>query len=207
MSGTDSPHGNLLLKNLEKHDQAGGHAGVLRSGSLIIKPCTQAEIDFYALANEKQALFAAWMPTYMGQLTLGKPGTSDSISAGSAANTVLESERFDTAIVLENIEWGFKRPSVLDIKLGKVLTDEKVSEEKRVRLEKVSMSTTSWENHLRLTGMRVCVSPFFGFDLAGVESAYSGTYCLSKDLWTNINDRDITGGVLQFLRFTNKPNP
>jgi len=39
--------------------------------------------------------------------------------------------------------------------MGKILTDDKVSEEKRLRLEKVSMSTTSWENHLRLTGMRV----------------------------------------------------
>jgi 1D-myo-inositol-tetrakisphosphate 5-kinase/inositol-polyphosphate multikinase len=150
MSGTDSPHGDLL-QNLEQHEQVGGHAGVLRSGSLIIKPCTQEEIDFYALANQSQPLFAAWMPTYMGQLTLGKPGAS------SAGSSVLESERFDTAIVLENIEWGFKRPSVLDIKLGKILTDEKVTEEKRLRLEKVSMTTTSWEHHLRLTGMRVCL--------------------------------------------------
>ena len=148
MSGTGTPHEDLL-KNLERHEQAGGHAGVLRSGSLIIKPCTQAEIDFYALANQTQPLFAAWMPTYMGQLTLGKPGES------SSGSTVLESERFDTAIVLENIEWGFRRPSVLDIKLGKILTDDNVSEEKRLRLEKVSMSTTSWDNHLRLTGMRV----------------------------------------------------
>ena len=70
---------------------------------------------------------------------------------------VLESDRFEQAIVLENCEWGFRRPSVLDIKLGKVLTDEGVSEEKRVRLEQVSQRTTSWENHLRLTGMRVSI--------------------------------------------------
>ena len=67
----------------------------------------------------------------------------------------MESERFEQAIVLENLEWGFKRPSVLDLKLGKILTDEFVTEEKRIRLEKSSMSTTSWEHHFRLTGMRV----------------------------------------------------
>ena len=152
MSGTATPR-EEILKNLERHDQAAGHEGVMRSGSLIIKPCTQEEIDFYALATQTQPLFAQWMPTYMGQLTLNKPGNQEQDSMGA----ILESERFEQAIVLENIEWGFKRPSVLDIKLGKILTDEFVSEEKRIRLENVSMSTTSWDNHLRLTGMRVCL--------------------------------------------------
>jgi len=151
MSGTATPR-EEILRHLDRHDQAAGHAGVMRSGSLIIKPCTQAEIEFYALANQTQPLFAQWMPTYMGQLTLDKPGDQQQEGSVSA---ILESERFEQAVVLENIEWGFKRPSVLDIKLGKILTDEFVSEEKRIRLEKVSMSTTSWENHIRLTGMRV----------------------------------------------------
>jgi len=149
MSGTQTPR-EEILKNIELHDQAGGHDGVMRSGSLIIKPCTQAEIDFYALANQTQPVFAQWMPTYMGQLTLNKPGSDT-----TTTHSMLESERFEQAIVLENLEWGFKRPSVLDIKLGKILTDEYVTEEKRIRLEQSSMSSTSWEHHLRLTGMRV----------------------------------------------------
>jgi inositol-polyphosphate multikinase len=146
-----------IAKNLERHDQAGGHHGIMRSGSLIIKPCTKAEIDFYALANQHYPSFAAWMPTYMGQLTLNKsPSESEAtLDGGGASELVLQSERFEQAVVLENLEWGFHRPSVLDIKLGRMLTDEHVSEEKRARLEKVSMSTTSWENHMRLTGMRV----------------------------------------------------
>jgi inositol-polyphosphate multikinase len=146
VSRTSTPH-EEILKNLERHEAVAGHAGVMRSGSLIIKPCTQAEIDFYALANQTQPVFTQWMPTYMGQLTLNKPGLAE--------RSILESERFDTAIVLENLEWGFRKPSVLDIKLGRILTDEFVSEEKRIRLENVSRSTTSWEHHLRLTGMRV----------------------------------------------------
>jgi inositol-polyphosphate multikinase len=153
MSGTQTPR-DEILKNIERHEQAAGHEGVMRSGSLIIKPCTQAEIDFYALANQTQPVFAQWMPTYMGQLTLNKPG-SDTTTSTTMTNSILESERFEQAVVLENLEWGFKRPSVLDIKLGKILTDEYVSEEKRIRLEKSSRSTTSWEHHLRLTGMRV----------------------------------------------------
>lgn len=147
MSGRETPR-EEILKNIEPHEPAAGHAGLMRSGSLIIKPCTQAEIDFYAHVNLTQPLFAEWMPTYMGQLTLNKPGEE-------AEFPILESERFEQAILLENLEWGFRKPSVLDIKLGKVLTDEYVTEAKRFRLEKVSMSTTSWENHLRITGMRV----------------------------------------------------
>jgi len=166
VSGTQTPR-EEILRNLETHDQVAGHAGVMRSGSLIIKPCTQAEIDFYGLANQAAPLFSSWMPTYMGQLTLNKPSQSnaletiisddgegrDVLTAESAS--LLESERFEQAIVLENLEWGFKRPSVLDVKLGKVLTDEHVDEEKRERLKRSSMSTTSWDHHLRLTGMRV----------------------------------------------------
>jgi hypothetical protein len=155
MSGTDTPHSDIL-RNLEKHDGAAGHAGVMRSGSLIIKPCTQAEIEFYAEAYQSQPAFATWMPTYMGQLTLNKPGTPVKGGGGGVVGGLgLESERFEQAVVLENLEWGFRRPSVLDIKLGKVLTDEKASEEKRLRLEKVSIGTTSWDNHIRLAGMRV----------------------------------------------------
>lgn len=181
MSGTATPR-EEILRNLERHDQAAGHAGVMRSGSLIIKPCTQAEIDFYALATQTQPLFAQWMPTYMGQLTLNKPGNQEQDSIGA----ILESERFEQAVVLENLEWGFKRPSVLDIKLGKILTDEFVSEEKRMRLEKVSMSTTSWDNHLRLTGMRVYL--FKGLADVGLGSSIRRTYCVPQNLWEIIDN-------------------
>jgi inositol-polyphosphate multikinase len=181
MSGTATPR-EEILRNLERHEQAAGHAGVMRSGSLIIKPCTQAEIDFYALATQTQPLFAQWMPTYMGQLTLNKPGNEEQDSIG----TILESERFEQAVVLENLEWGFRRPSVLDIKLGKILTDEFVSEEKRMRLEKVSMSTTSWDNHLRLTGMRVYL--FKGLADVGLGSSIRRTYCVPQNLWKIIDN-------------------
>ena len=43
------------------------------SGSLVIKPCTQAEVDFYEAAKSHEH-FQAQMPTYMGTLTLQKGG-------------------------------------------------------------------------------------------------------------------------------------
>jgi hypothetical protein len=196
MSSTEPTHDDIL-KNIERHDAAAGHPGVMRSGSLIIKPCTQAEIDFYALATQTQPLFAAWMPTYMGQLALNKPGQGTTTGA-----VALESERFERAIVLENLEWGFKRPSVLDIKLGKILTDEHVTEEKRIRLEKTSMSTTSWEHHLRLTGMKVCA--FLLLSDIGLGSCSRRTGCLSEVVRTRIDYRDSPRGVCEFLWLTNQ---
>ena len=37
---------------------------------LFIKPCTQAEVDFYESAAQQHPDFAAIMPTYIGTLTL-----------------------------------------------------------------------------------------------------------------------------------------
>ena len=197
VSGTATPREDIL-RNLERHDAVAGHAGVMRSGSLIIKPCTQDEIEFYALVNQAQPVFAQWMPTYMGQLTLNKPG--------HAEESILESERFEQAVVLENLEWGFRRPSVLDIKLGRVLTDEYVSEEKRIRLENVSRSTTSWEHHLRLTGMRV--SPFSKvFVNVGMGSRGWRTYYLSKGLWKSVDNDNPSRGLSKISRLIDKSNP
>jgi len=51
---------------------AAGHQGISTStdGSLLIKPCTQAEIDFYESA-ERHSAFKAHMPVFMGKLRLG----------------------------------------------------------------------------------------------------------------------------------------
>ena len=42
------------------------------SGDFIVKPCTQAELDFYEDTVAQHADFAALIPTFMGTLQLGK---------------------------------------------------------------------------------------------------------------------------------------
>lgn len=58
-------------------------------------------------------------------------------------------------IVLQNVYYGFSKPSILDIKLGKILTDENASPEKRERLQKVADSTTSGSLGFRICGMKL----------------------------------------------------
>jgi len=57
--------------------------------------------------------------------------------------------------VLENLSHKFKKPNILDIKLGTILYDETANEEKRARMIKTAAETTSLETGVRLTGFQV----------------------------------------------------
>jgi 1D-myo-inositol-tetrakisphosphate 5-kinase/inositol-polyphosphate multikinase len=109
------------------------------SGSLIIKPCVAAEVEFYEVSNAEHPDFAQLMPTFMGSLQRGqsKEVQDHLAAAGSAGNgaivlpAALENEpegkeskhvaetsdplrgkKLDTglAIVLENVLAGFQKP-------------------------------------------------------------------------------------------------
>jgi inositol-polyphosphate multikinase len=57
--------------------------------------------------------------------------------------------------VLENISYPFKKPNILDIKLGTILYEDAASEEKKQRMIKTAKETTSLETGVRITGFEV----------------------------------------------------
>lgn len=59
------------------------------------------------------------------------------------------------SIVLENVAAGFKRPNVLDVKLGSRLWADDAAPAKRVKLDEVSRQTTSSSLGFRIAGMKV----------------------------------------------------
>ncbi|KAJ5177955.1 Inositol polyphosphate kinase [Penicillium coprophilum] len=59
------------------------------------------------------------------------------------------------SIVLENIACGFRRPNVLDVKLGARLWADDAPLEKRKKLDEVSKETTSSSLGYRIAGMKV----------------------------------------------------
>ncbi|KAJ5620450.1 hypothetical protein N7510_004434 [Penicillium lagena] len=59
------------------------------------------------------------------------------------------------SIVLENVACGFRRPNVLDVKLGARLWADDAPPPKRSRLDAVSKETTSWGLGFRIAGMKV----------------------------------------------------
>lgn len=149
--------------------QAAGHAGQLLNldGSLFVKLTTQQEIDFYnTVGNLKEkdpgdeplgAKFFDWVPTNYGTL---ESGISLSMEATGEVTDELKSQLKGQEVgkkylILENLLLGFKKPSVMDIKLGATLYDESLDPLKRERMIKVSKSSTSGSLHFRICGMKI----------------------------------------------------
>jgi 1D-myo-inositol-tetrakisphosphate 5-kinase/inositol-polyphosphate multikinase len=138
--------------------------GVLsdESGAVVVKPCTEAEITFYESVASSHPDLAPHLPTFMGQLTLSGDETaataveSGTIETKDGTIERLHGKKLSTElhIVLENITNGFKKPNVLDLKLGAQLWDENSKPEKRARLDAVSAETTSGSLGFRIAGMR-----------------------------------------------------
>lgn len=61
----------------------------------------------------------------------------------------------DKAVVLENATYGYKRPNIMDVKLGVRLWADNAPLEKRQRFDKISAETTHGDLGFRIAGMRV----------------------------------------------------
>ncbi|MCJ1430237.1 hypothetical protein MMC29_008154 [Sticta canariensis] len=161
---------------------AAGHDGVLSdvSGTTVIKPCKQAEIRFYE-STFAHPEFAEYIPKFMGTLSL----LPDNDSAFAAATALTQSSSFDqqnpalqhvpdsivmekawapsgggkitteTAIMLENVAEHYKKPNILDLKLGARLWADDAPRAKREKLDRNAEETTSKALGLRIAGMRI----------------------------------------------------
>ncbi|KAK9378898.1 inositol polyphosphate kinase-domain-containing protein [Kockiozyma suomiensis] len=141
-------------------NKVAGHDGVLQdaSGSVIIKPASIYEIEFYQQLAASHPAFAKLAPQFYGTLELSEQQTQeDSKACDSATNSSLTHKIKDAerAIVLENATAGFSKPSVIDIKLGRQLWDSRASAEKAARLDAVAAETTSGSLGFRIAGMKV----------------------------------------------------
>lgn len=98
---------------------AAGHQGISTStdGTLLIKPCTQAEISFYESAKLHPA-FQAHMPVYMGSLRLGDETIQQQASALQMQQRGEDDARHTTGIAIQSSSGGggggVPKPSGLD---------------------------------------------------------------------------------------------
>ena len=174
-----------LWSPLHKADGNGNSDGVLSdpSGAVVIKPCSQAEADFYhSVAKEEHSRFAAFIPTFMGTLELNsEPDPAAAVARTAIMNPaeagqsitgsphaipnapVVEKAwapsnggkiKTNLAVVLENVAALFKNPNILDVKLGARLWDDNAPPAKRIKLDKVAEETTSKSLGFRIAGMR-----------------------------------------------------
>lgn len=151
--------------------------GVLsdRSGSTVFKPCKKAEIEFYESASSYPE-FAYYIPKYMGTLSLVSDvdaallkhsGISDQHKSGlqEIPDALVVEKAWapsgggkittDSAIVLENVAEKFRRPNILDVKLGARLWADDAPPAKREKMEREAKETTSEALGLRIAGMRI----------------------------------------------------
>lgn len=167
------------------------------SGSVIAKPCTQEEIEFYE-SSALHPAFQEFMPLYIGSLssadqqqplaiaaaqkngaiplpvadaapvastgpddstTSTTAGPSDGASTSEAEPAWVPSDgkKLETglSIALENVASGFRRPNVLDVKLGARLWADDAPQAKRAKLDAVSEETTSSSLGYRIAGMKI----------------------------------------------------
>ncbi|KAI0390382.1 SAICAR synthase-like protein [Xylariaceae sp. FL0594] len=188
-----------------KHAVA-GHDGTMcdADGELFVKPCTQAEVDFYESANKFHPDFAELMPVYCGSLALlnnttpasihqqlpglidhaeipdglkhelmshlqdhgSLPAVDASASEGNkgplAPDAPSNTEagpttaiKTDRAVALLNASYGFKKPNIMDTKMGRQLWSKHATQEKKERFDKITESTTHKNYGFRIAGMQV----------------------------------------------------
>jgi len=82
-------------------------------------------------------------------------GSTTTTTTTAIATEFVADANDDECICLENVSLGFKKPCVLDLKMGTQLYDDDASEEKKARLGAVAANTTSLPLGFRLTGFEV----------------------------------------------------
>ncbi|KAJ5654095.1 hypothetical protein N7490_001098 [Penicillium lividum] len=193
------------------------------SGSLIVKPCTKQEVEFY----ESSALhpsFQEFMPLFVGSLSSAEQQQPLAIAAAQQSGAVFlpalggaptdpvcpelvtpalptlpaavplegvnagilaespwvpsEGKKLETglSIVLENVASGFRRPNVLDVKLGERLWADDAPPAKRSKLDAVSKETTSSSLGFRIAGMKVWTGEDGEADAGARTNPYATKY-------------------------------
>lgn len=181
------------------------------SGLLIYKPCTPAEIAFYESTLAEHPEFADLMPTFMGTLQRGRSqqlqdvlsgqnagqeditsmilptpdlvegqGSGDGGGAAPLRGRMLETE---FVLVLENVLTGFKRPNIMDVKLGRRLWGDDAPPAKRARLDDVAAKTTSSTLGYRVAGMQIWepLKTGDGGDMSGAGSNEAPIHALANE--------------------------
>ncbi|KAG0268597.1 hypothetical protein BGZ95_002398 [Linnemannia exigua] len=131
-------YGTLTLTRNQQTGQDGDQT------TITSHPPTIKALNGYALSD------------MMAASTLEKQHDPTAVDVVAAAAVAIDDgARDDECICLENVSLGFKKPCVLDLKMGTQLYDDDASEEKKARLGIVAASSTSLPLGFRMTGFEV----------------------------------------------------
>ncbi|KAL3470924.1 inositol polyphosphate kinase-domain-containing protein [Aspergillus californicus] len=119
-------------------------------------------------------------------------GPNPTDAARDVAWTPSAGKKLDTglSIVLENVASGFKRPNVLDVKLGSRLWADDAIPAKRTKLDAVSKETTSSSLGFRIAGMKVWTGENGEADEGSKTNPYITRYQQSDGAKGEVTERD-----------------
>ena len=106
----------------------------------------------------------------------------------------------DSAVVLENVAAGFKKPNILDVKLGARLWANDAPMAKKLKLDKVAEETTSKPLGLRIAGMKT----YQGASGNGEENNTPDGYRLyDKSYGRTFNADNVAQGFEEYFQLRN----
>eukprot|EP00092_Neocalanus_flemingeri_P089344 GFUD01113053.1.p1 GENE.GFUD01113053.1~~GFUD01113053.1.p1 ORF type:complete len:346 (+),score=69.72 GFUD01113053.1:48-1085(+) len=133
------------------HAQVGGHVGMkIFDDRYVCKPLNRRELQFYqAIPRQLSQL----VPGFVGTLTNGNAEDGEEFYSNKSKNCS-DSAGSQTSdyLVLENLTMGYKKPCVLDLKMGTRMYGDFASEAKRQSQKKKTVKTTSAKLGVRFCG-------------------------------------------------------
>lgn len=155
--------------------QGPDHSGMAEIVPLFMGSLSLNDVTDVASINEQLPVVADHISTEMKEHVLELMGgqrktTEDAINltpgaTGKQAPAPTDNEAWvpnqnrkistNTAVALENAAFGFKRPNIMDVKLGRRLWADDAPLEKKRRFDKISAETTHYDLGFRIAGMRV----------------------------------------------------
>jgi len=119
----------------KKFAQAGGHADafVQVAAGKIMKKVSKNEFTFYGTTLQKHPTVKPFVPQYFG--TEAKDGNN--------------------YVVMQDLTSSFKKPCILDVKIGLTSVGEDATPEKKEAMLKKDMETTTHTLGIRITAMKV----------------------------------------------------
>lgn len=110
----------------------------------------------------------------------------------------------DCALVMENVADGFKKPNILDVKLGARLWADDAPIAKRAKLDKVAGETTSKPLGFRVAGMRV----WHGLEASDQQDVnLDGYKFYDKNYGRTLTSKTVVEGFEDFFRVERGTRP